>query len=69
MPETCGSAALYFQPESKEQLSKHMLTFLNDKSIRDEFKDKSIRKIKSYDNYTLVNQKTGDLLQALTMKK
>jgi len=68
MPETCGDAALYFQPESKKQLSNQLLTYLNDENIRKKFKDRSVRKSNEYENYALVNQRTNDALYALTLK-
>ena len=67
MPETCGDAALYFQPGSKKQLSDHLLTYLSNEDTRKKFKGRSLRKSNEYENYALVNRRTNSALHALTL--
>jgi glycosyltransferase involved in cell wall biosynthesis len=65
MPETCGEAALYFSPDSEQELTDCMLTFLENENIRKEYKDKSLAKSSEYEIYSVINQKTNKLLEAL----
>ena len=51
MPETCGDAALYFTPDSEQELTDCMLTFLENENIRKEYKDKSLAKSSEYEIY------------------
>ena len=65
MPETCGDAALYFSPDSEQELTDCMLTFLENENIRKEYKDKSLAKSTEYEIYSVLNQKTNKLLEDL----
>jgi len=65
MPETCGDAALYFSPDSEQELTDCMLTFLENENIRKEYKDKSLAKSTEYEIYSVINQKTNKLLEDL----
>jgi glycosyltransferase involved in cell wall biosynthesis len=65
MPETCDNAALYFSPDSFEELSKCILTFLNDEETRRRYKEMSLIKSNSYDLYSEVNIKTSLLIKKI----
>ena len=62
MPESCGSAALYFSPDSEEELSDCIMTFLNDENLRLKYKTMALLKSKEYPVYSSVNSKTNLLL-------
>ena len=38
MPESCGDAALYFSPDSEEELSNCIMTFINNEEVRLKYK-------------------------------
>ena len=65
MPETCDNAALYFSPDSFEELSKCILTFLNDEETRLRYKKMALIKSNSYDLYSEVNIKTILLIKKI----
>ena len=65
MPETCGKAALYFSPHSTNELSDHILTYLDDKQKLIKFKKLALKKSNEYDEYDVVNEKTNLLLERL----
>lgn len=65
MPETCGDAALYFSPYSEQELTECMLTYLDNESIRKEYKDKSLSKSSEYELYVDINKKTNKMLRDL----
>tara|TARA_B110000008_G_C16911035_1_gene540730 strand:- start:260 stop:1165 length:906 start_codon:yes stop_codon:yes gene_type:complete len=65
MPESCGDAALYFSPNSKEELSSCIKTFLNDENLRLSYKKKSLLKSKEYPLYSSVNSMTNSLLHKI----
>ena len=65
MPETCDNAALYFSPDSFEELSKCILTFLNDEETRLRYKEMALIKSNSYDLYSEVNIKTSLLIKKI----
>lgn len=67
MPETCGSAALYYAPDSDEQLSECLLSFLNDENKRLKYKQKSLNKIKEYLDFVSINRKTNEILGNLVI--
>ena len=65
MPETCGSAALYYSPDSEQELSDCLLAYLNDENKRIEFKKKSLIKSTEYESYAIINKKTNQVLSRL----
>ena len=65
MPETCGSAALYYSPDSEQELSDCLLAYLNDENKRIEFKKKSLKKSTEYESYAIINKKTNQVLSRL----
>jgi glycosyltransferase involved in cell wall biosynthesis len=65
MPETCGDAALYFSPDSEQELSNCILTYMNNEDIRLIYKEKSLLKSAGYEIYSEINRKTNILLKTL----
>ena len=65
MPETCGNAALYFSPDSAQELSACIMVFLNDKKTRLKYKEMALLKSTEYEVYSVVNKKTNQLLKKL----
>ena len=65
MPESCGNAALYFSPDSEEELSDCIMTYLDDEEIRLKYKEMALLKSKSYPIYSSVNSETNHLLNKL----
>ncbi len=65
MPESCGNAALYFSPNSEEELSDCIMTFLDNEEIRLKYKEMALLKSKSYPIYSSVNSETNHLLNKL----
>jgi glycosyltransferase involved in cell wall biosynthesis len=65
MPETCGNAALYFSPDSEEELSKCILTFLKNEKTRLKYKEMAFIKSNNYDLYSEVNIKTSLLIKKI----
>lgn len=44
MPETCGEAAIYFEPQDTKGLADAMLRLANDQDMRETLKDKSLKR-------------------------
>ena len=65
MPETCGNAALYYDPDSEQELSDCLIKFLNDEKERIRFKELSLNKVTEYENYLAINRKTNEVLERL----
>jgi len=65
MPETCGDAALYFTPDSEQELTDCMLTFIENENIRKKYKDRSLAKSSEYEIYSVINKKTNQILENL----
>ena len=65
MPETCGDAALYFTPDSEQELTDCMLTFIENENIRKKYKDRSLAKSSEYEIYFVINKKTNQILENL----
>jgi len=65
MPETCGEAALYFSPDKEQELSNCLSKYLSDEKLRLSYKEKALLRSKEFDIYSVVNQKTNHLLEAL----
>lgn len=63
MPETCGNAALYFSPDKEEELSSCIERFLGDENLRVLYKEKALIRAEKFDVYSVVNQKTNELLE------
>ena len=59
MPEACGNAALYFSPDSAQELSACIMVFLNDEKTRLMYKEMALLKSIEYEVYSLVNKKTS----------
>ena len=65
MPEACGKAALYFSPDSAQELSACIMVFLNDEKTRLMYKEMALLKSTEYEVYSVVNKKTNQLLKKL----
>ena len=65
MPETCGDAALYFSPNSKQELINCMNIFIESDKVRNDFKQKSLLKSSEYEIYSVINKKTNKILENL----
>ena len=62
MPETCGEAALYYEPDNEQELSNCLMKYLSDEKERLKFKELSLQKVTEYENYTDINRKTNESL-------
>ena len=62
MPETCGSAALYFNPYSSDELSEILNKLLQDDSLIKKYKLKSVKRSSEINDYREVNQKTSKII-------
>jgi glycosyltransferase involved in cell wall biosynthesis len=65
MPETCGEAALYYEPDNEQELSNCLMKYLSDEKERLKFKELSLQKVTEYENYTDINRKTNESLERL----
>ena len=65
MPETCQSAAVYFEPNSPGQLTKIIINLLNDNELLNEYKHKSLLRSSAMDSHKDVNQKTNQILNVV----
>ena len=65
MPEACGNAALYFSPDSAQELSDCIMVYLNDEKTRLMYKKMALLKSTEYEVYSVVNKKTNQLLKKL----
>jgi len=48
VPEVCGDAAIYFNPESTDDLAKKMINLLNDQSLQDNLCHRGIERAKQF---------------------
>ena len=69
MPETCGDAALYFDPNEVNQIKNAMLEVSNDEVIRSNLRRKSLSRVEQFPDYTEVNQKTSNIIKELSVNK
>ena len=65
MPETCNSAALYFNPYSSEELIELINRLLSDRVLIEEYKSRSITRSSQINNYKEANSKTYDIINDL----
>jgi glycosyltransferase involved in cell wall biosynthesis len=65
MPETCGKAALYYEPDSEQELSNCLMKYLGNEKERLKFKELSLQKVTEFENYTAINRKTNEVLEQL----
>ena len=65
MPETCGDAALYFAPDSEQELTECMLAFIENEDMRKKYKGRSLAKSSEYEIYSVINKKTNQILEKL----
>lgn len=64
IPEVCGDAALYFDPESKEDCINVMINFLEDKFLREEYASKGRQRAKEF-SWKTTAQKTLEIYKRL----
>ena len=69
MPEACGNAALYFSPDSVQELSDCIMVYLNDEKTRLLYKELAFLKSTEYEVYSDVDKKTNQLLRKLFLDK
>ena len=50
MPETCGDAALYYDPKDINKLASHMVNTVNNNEIIVNLKNKSLIRAKNFRN-------------------
>jgi len=65
MPEACGNAALYFSPDSIQELSDCIMVYLNDEKTRLMYKKLALSKSKEYEVYSEIDKKINQLLRKL----
>jgi glycosyltransferase involved in cell wall biosynthesis len=65
MPETCQSAALYFDPYNIEEMVEKIKLVLNDEVLRKNMKKRSIIRSKELPNFNQVTMKTLDIMKNL----
>jgi glycosyltransferase involved in cell wall biosynthesis len=65
MPETCESAAQYFNPYSSEELYQKIDDFLTNDTLREEYKKKSLKRSLEINDYKEVNIKTSKIINKL----
>ena len=65
MPETCGSAAIYFDPYSVSSLVDKIKKLMSDDFLRSKYKKASIAQSQKIDNYREVNIKTNAVLYSI----
>jgi glycosyltransferase involved in cell wall biosynthesis len=69
MPETCGSAALYFDPFSVSDLLEKMTILMSNDLLRNQYKQLSIKQSLTIDDYREVNVKTNTVLSNISLNK
>ena len=62
MPESCLEAAVYFDPNSKEQLQQHIDELLYNDEKRSAYKTKSLNRAAELDDYETINMKTNKIM-------
>ena len=65
MPETCGDAAMYFDPYDVEDMSEKIILMLSDNELRYSYAKKSLLRIKSLPNYKKVTSITAGIMRTL----
>ena len=65
MPETCKEAALYFDPNNKDEMVKVMKLLINQQELKKSMKQKSLIRVKTLPNYEEVTQQTYDIFTNL----
>ena len=65
MPETCGDAALYFDPYNTDELSEQISSLLLDKKLCKSFRGKSIVRANELPDYAEVTLQTLDIMRSL----
>lgn len=69
MPETCGDAALYFDPYNTEEMSDQISQFLNNEKLRNAYRKKSLARAKELPDYEEVTLQTLDIMKNLLNEK
>ena len=62
MPETCGDAALYFDPHNTRDISKKMIILLRNEKLRNNLKKLALAKSKKYPNFKEVSNMTLEII-------
>ena len=62
MPESCLDAAVYFDPDSSEQLQNHIYELLWNDEKRSKYKTKSLNRVVELDDYETINRKTNKIM-------
>ena len=65
MPETCKEAALYFDPNNKDEMVKVMKLLINQQELKKSMKQKSLIRVKTLPIYEEVTQQTYDIFTNL----
>ena len=65
MPETCGNAALYFDPYNTEEMSDQISQFLNNEKLRNTYRKKSLARAKELPDYEEVTLQTLNIMKDL----
>ena len=62
MPETCESAAIYFDPFSVSDLIDKIIKLMSNENLRLKYKELSIKQSRNINDYREVNRKTNAAL-------
>lgn len=65
MPETCQSAALYFNPWSHEELYQSITSLLSDHDLLSDYRSRSIKRSNEINTYKEANTRTSEIIHEL----
>jgi glycosyltransferase involved in cell wall biosynthesis len=65
MPETCDTAAIYFDPDNVNDISEKMELLIKDNNLKNDLKINSLLRVKNLPDYYQVTETTYDLMRNL----
>jgi len=65
MPETCGDAALYFDPNDSHELAVLLINLIKDNRLQMHLRDKALERVKELPDYEEVNKIIASLIAAM----
>ena len=68
MPETCKSAALYFDPRAPLEIAERLGTLMTDEAARLSLSKKSRNRVEELPDYSEVTRKTLDIMKTLALR-
>ena len=67
MPETCGEAAIYFDPNSTEEMAEKIVMLLENTEKKNSLKKLALTKVKQYPDYQEVSKKTLEIITTYSL--